>query len=244
VDAVTQVPPPANEPVLSYAPGSPERATLEERLKELAAADPVELPATIGDQTRMAGGPTFEVTMPSDHAHVLGRSAIATTADATAAIEAAQQARQDWATMSFDDRAAIFLRAADLLAGPWRATLNAATMLGQGKTVQQAEIDAACELIDFWRFNVAFAREVLANQPISSPGVWNRTDYRPLDGFVYAITIVQLVLFAAFGLNQALQYRQVARWRSYLFGEAAYVVLSLAAKSLLAWLVYANVLRT
>ncbi|HLL63623.1 MAG TPA: L-glutamate gamma-semialdehyde dehydrogenase [Propionibacteriaceae bacterium] len=197
MDAVTQVPPPANEPVLSYAPGSPERATLEERLKELAAADPVELPATIGDQTRMAGGPTFEVTMPSDHAHVLGRSAIATTADATAAIEAAQQARQDWATMSFDDRAAIFLRAADLLAGPWRATLNAATMLGQGKTVQQAEIDAACELIDFWRFNVAFAREVLANQPISSPGVWNRTDYRPLDGFVYAITPFNFTAIAA-----------------------------------------------
>ena len=197
MDAVTQVPPPANEPVLSYAPGSPERATLEERLKELAAADPVELPATIGDQTRMAGGPTFEVTMPSDHAHVLGRSAIATTADATAAIEAAQQARQDWATMSFDDRAAIFLRAADLLAGPWRATLNAATMLGQGKTVQQAEIDAACELIDFGRFNVAFAREVLANQPISSPGVWNRTDYRPLDGFVYAITPFNFTAIAA-----------------------------------------------
>ena len=126
--------------------------------------------------------------MPSDHRHVLGRANAATEADATAAIEAAQAAAPDWAAISFDDRAAIFLRAADLLAGPWRATLNAATMLGQGKTVQQAEIDAACELIDFWRFNVAFAREILANQPISSPGVWNRTDYRPLDGFVYAIT--------------------------------------------------------
>jgi 1-pyrroline-5-carboxylate dehydrogenase len=188
VDAVTQVPPPANEPVLGYAPGSAERATLEERLKELAAADPIELPATIGDQTRMAGGPSFDVTMPSDHAHVLGRANAATAADARAAIEAAQAARRDWATMSFDDRASIFLRAADLLAGPWRATLNAATMLGQGKTVQQAEIDSACELIDFWRFNVAFAREILANQPISVAGVWNRTDYRPLDGFVYAIT--------------------------------------------------------
>jgi 1-pyrroline-5-carboxylate dehydrogenase len=197
VDAVTQVPPPVNEPVLSYAPGSAERATLEERLKALAAADPIELPATIGGQTRMAGGPVFDVTMPSDHAHVLGRSAAATTADATEAIEAAQAARQDWATLSFDDRAAIFLRAADLLAGPWRATLNAATMLGQGKTVQQAEIDAACELIDFWRFNVAFAREMLANQPISSPGVWNRTDYRPLDGFVYAITPFNFTAIAA-----------------------------------------------
>jgi 1-pyrroline-5-carboxylate dehydrogenase len=188
VDAVTQVPVPANEPVLGYAPGSSERATLEERLKELAAAEPVELTATIGGEARMAGGPAFDVTMPSDHAHVLGRANSATEADAAAAIEAAQQAAPDWAALSFDDRAAIFLRAADLLAGPWRATLNAATMLGQGKTVQQAEIDAACELIDFWRFNVGFAREILANQPISTRGVWNRTDYRPLDGFVYAIT--------------------------------------------------------
>jgi 1-pyrroline-5-carboxylate dehydrogenase len=188
VDAVTQVPRPTNEPVLSYAPGSPERAALEERLKELATAEPIELTATIGEQTRMAGGPAFEVTMPSDHGHVLGRANAATEADASAAIEAAQAAAPVWAALSFDDRAAVFLRAADLLAGPWRATLNAATMLGQAKTVQQAEIDSACELIDFWRFNVAFARQILADQPISSPGVWNRTDYRPLDGFVYAIT--------------------------------------------------------
>jgi len=188
VDAVTQVPTPANEPVLSYAPGSAERATLEERLKELATAEPIELTATIGGQTRMAGGPAFDVTMPSDHAHVLGRANAATEEDASAAIEAAMQAAPEWAAMGFDDRAAIFLRAADLLAGPWRTTLNAATMLGQAKTVQQAEIDAACELIDFWRFNVSFARDILANQPISSRGVWNRTDYRPLDGFVYAIT--------------------------------------------------------
>src|SRR5918992_513674 len=188
MDAITQVPRPANEPVLSYAPGSAERATLEERLKEMSAADPIELTATIGGRSRMAGGPGVGVTMPSHPAHVLGRAAAATEADAAAAIEAAQQAAPEWAAMSFDDRAAIFLRAAELLAGPWRPTLNAATMLGQGKTVQQAEIDAACELIDFWRFNVAFAREILANQPISAPGVWNRTDYRPLDGFVYAIT--------------------------------------------------------
>jgi 1-pyrroline-5-carboxylate dehydrogenase len=188
VDAVTQVPIPANEPVLGYAPGSAERATIEQRLKEMAAAEPIELTATIGGKELMAGGPAFDVTMPSDHAHVLGRANSATEADAAAAIEAAQQAAPDWAAMSFDDRAAIFLRAADLLAGPWRATLNAATMLGQGKTVQQAEIDAACELIDFWRFNVGFAREILANQPTSTSGTWNRTDYRPLDGFVYAIT--------------------------------------------------------
>ena len=127
--------------------------------------------------------------MPSDHAHVLGRAAPRHARPTPqAAIDAAMAAAPDWAALSFDDRAAVFLRAADLLAGPWRDTLNAATMLGQAKTVQQAEIDAACELIDFWRFNVAFARQILADQPISSPGVWNRTDYRPLDGFVYAIT--------------------------------------------------------
>jgi 1-pyrroline-5-carboxylate dehydrogenase len=138
--------------------------------------------------------------MPSEHAHVLGTAHHATAADTTAAIAAATAAAPGWAAMDFDDRAAIFLRAADLLAGPHRDTLNAATMLGQGKTVQQAEIDAACELIDFLRFNVAFARQILADQPISSPGVWNRTDYRPLDGFVYAISPFN---FTAIGGNLA-----------------------------------------
>ena len=126
--------------------------------------------------------------MPSDHRQVLGVAHASTQADAAEAIESATEAAHDWASLDFDDRAAVFLRAADLLAGPWRDTLNGATMLGQAKTVQQAEIDSACELIDFWRFNVSFARQILADQPISSPGVWNRTDYRPLDGFVYAIT--------------------------------------------------------
>jgi 1-pyrroline-5-carboxylate dehydrogenase len=188
MDAITEVPAPRNEPVLSYAPGSAERGAIEAKLKELTGEDPVELTATIGGTCRMPGGEPFTVTMPSDHSHVLGHSAHATEVDATAAIEAAAAAAPDWAALSFDDRASVFLRAADLLAGPWRQTLNAATMLGQGKTVQQAEIDAACELIDFWRFNVSFARQILADQPISSPGVWNRMDYRPLDGFVYAIT--------------------------------------------------------
>ena len=188
VDAVTDVPRPINEKVLSYAPGSPERSSLEARLTELAEAEPVELTATIGGRRRPAGGEPFEVTMPSDHQHVLGRSANADKKDAAEAIEAAAAAAPEWAAMDFDDRAAIFLRAADLLSGPWRDTLNAATMLGQGKTVQQAEIDAACELIDFLRFNVSFARELHAQQPISSAGVWNRVDYRPLEGFVYAIT--------------------------------------------------------
>lgn len=187
VDAITSVPTPVNEPVRTYAPGSPERASVEDRVAELAA-DQIELTAAIGTERRLGAGAAFDVTMPSDHQHVLGHSAGASADDARAAIAASQGAAHDWAALSFDDRAAVFLRAADLLAGPWRDTVNAATMLGQGKTIQQAEIDAACELIDFLRFNVGFGRELLANQPISSPGVWNRTDYRPLEGFVYAIT--------------------------------------------------------
>jgi len=188
VDAIIQVPTPANEPVLSYAPGSAERAALESTLKQLAEAEPMELPATVGAGSRLAGGAAFNVTMPSDHRHILGHSAAATRKDTQDAINAAMAAALEWAGLSFEDRAAVFLRAADLLAGPWRDTLNAATMLGQGKTIQQAEIDAACELIDFWRFNVAFGSQILAEQPISSPGMWNRADYRPLEGFVYAVT--------------------------------------------------------
>jgi 1-pyrroline-5-carboxylate dehydrogenase len=188
VDAVTSVPLPRNESVRSYTPESTERASLEATLAEMAAADPIELTATIGGKSRPGSGASFDVTMPSDHGHVLGHAGSATEADAAEAVEAAQAAAPEWAQLSFDDRAAIFLRAAELLSGPWRDRLNVATMLGQGKTVQQAEIDAACELIDFWRFNVAFARKILEDQPTSGPGVWNRTDYRPLDGFVYAIT--------------------------------------------------------
>ena len=188
MDAISNVPVPVNEAVLSYAPGSAERAAVTAELQRLVDAGPVELTAAIGGVRRMAGGAPFEVRMPSDHQQVLGHSRAATADDATAAIAAATAAAPDWAGLGFDDRAAVFLKAADLLAGPWRQRLNAATMLGQGKTVQQAEIDSACELADFWRFNVAFARELMTHQPISSPGVWNRTDYRPLDGFVYAIT--------------------------------------------------------
>src|SRR5206468_9998002 len=130
----------------------------------------------------------FDVVQPHRHAAVLGRSANTTRADAEDAIRSAKQAASSWQALSFDDRAAVFLKAADLLAGPWRQTLNAATMLGQSKTCYQAEIDSACELIDFWRFNVHFGRQILAEQPESSPGVWNRVDHRPLEGFVYAIT--------------------------------------------------------
>jgi 1-pyrroline-5-carboxylate dehydrogenase len=188
VDAVADVPVPVNEAVLGYGPGSKERAGIEAALERMASEDPIELTATIDGVSKPASGESFEVTMPSEHSHILGHAANATRADATDAITAALAAAPGWAELSFEQRAAVFLRAADLLAGPWRDTLNAATMLGQGKTVQQAEIDAVCELIDFWRFNVAFARRIFEDQPISSPGVWNRTDYRPLEGFVYAIT--------------------------------------------------------
>ena len=185
---MAHVPVPVNETVLGYGPGSKERAGIELELDRMAGEDPVELTATIDGVSKPASGDPFDVTMPSDHSHVLGHAANATRADATEAIDAALAAAPGWADLGFEQRATVFLRAADLLAGPWRDTLNASTMLGQGKTVQQAEIDAACELIDFWRFNVAFARRIVEDQPISSPGVWNRADYRPLEGFVYAIT--------------------------------------------------------
>jgi 1-pyrroline-5-carboxylate dehydrogenase len=187
MDAVTRVPAPHNEPVLTYAPGSPERAALQARLPELADQG-LELTSTIGGRRRMASGEKFEVVQPHRHSAVLGTSAHATHADAEDAVRCAKDAAPGWAELSFDDRAAVFLKAADLLAGPWRQTLNAATMLGQSKTAYQAEIDAACELIDFWRYNVHFARGILAEQPESSAGVWNRIDHRPLEGFVYAVT--------------------------------------------------------
>ncbi|MFI9330768.1 L-glutamate gamma-semialdehyde dehydrogenase [Kitasatospora sp. NPDC052868] len=187
MDAVTQVPDPGNEPVHDYAPGSPERARLVRRLDELAA-EQIPLPMTIAGEQRFGGGERIDVVQPHHHAARLGVLGNATREDARLAVDAALAAGREWRALSFDDRAAVFLRAADLLAGPWRETLNAATMLGQSKTAQQAEIDSACELIDFWRWNVHFARQILAEQPVSSPGVWNRTDHRPLEGFVYAVT--------------------------------------------------------
>ncbi len=188
VDAATRVPPPINEPVLDYAPGTAERLALETTLKDLAG-DRIDLPMTIGGRQVMGGGRRLNVVQPHAHRSVLGTMQAATQQDARAAVDAAKAAAPGWRALSFDDRAAVFLKAAELLAGPWRQVLNAATMLGQSKTAQQAEIDSACELIDFWRFNVHFAAEVLAEQPVAhARGVWNRTDHRPLEGFVYAIT--------------------------------------------------------
>ena len=188
MDAVTMVPEPFNEPVRDYAPGSAERAELEVALVDLAS-HPVDLPHVIGGAPITGGGKAVDVVQPHAHAEVLGTLRNAQAKDAKAAIEAAGEAAPAWAAMDYDDRAAVLLRAADLLAGPWRAKLNAATMLGQSKTAYQAEIDAACELIDFWRFNAHFGRQILADQPIrNAPGTWNRTDQRPLEGFVYAVT--------------------------------------------------------
>jgi 1-pyrroline-5-carboxylate dehydrogenase len=187
MDAVTSPPPPRNEPVRSYAPASPEARDLAAALDELAGQQH-ELPMTIGGVARMGSGDPMDVVAPHQHAQVLGVLGQSTEQDAESAIRAALHAAPAWRDMPFDERAAVFLRAADLLSTTWRDRLNAATMLGQSKTVQQAEIDAACELADFLRFNVHFARQILEEQPQSAPQTWNRMDYRPLEGFVLAIT--------------------------------------------------------
>ncbi|MEO3884731.1 L-glutamate gamma-semialdehyde dehydrogenase [Nonomuraea sp. B5E05] len=187
MDAISNVPVPANERVYGYAPGSAERTTLEDRIKELAGSQ-IDLTMTIGGEQRLGGGAPIDVVQPHNHAHVLGRTNDATAQDVQDAVDSALRAAPAWQALPFDERAAIFLKAADLLAGPWRATINGATILGQSKSVHQAEIDAACELIDFLRFNVSYARQLYAQQPNSSPGVWNRMEYRPLEGFVLAIT--------------------------------------------------------
>ena len=187
MDAITHVPAPYNEPIGTFAPGTPERAGLEQGLKDLVATQH-ELPNVIGGKKVMASGEKIEVRSPHEHSRVLGVTANSTQADATHAIAAAKAAAPMWRDLPFDERAAVILRAADLLSGPWRNKVLAATVWGQSKTAYQAEIDSTCELIDFWRFNVHFARQILEEQPVSSPGVWNRTDHRPLEGFVYAIT--------------------------------------------------------
>ena len=185
-NAIFNAPDITNEQVKSYAPGSPERATLQARLQELKSKE-VQIPAFIGGE-EVYTATTEDVRPPHETAHKLGVVHTVGGDETRLAIDAALAARHDWARMHWTDRAAIFLKAADLLAGPWRDTLNGATMLGQSKNAYQAEIDSACELIDFLRYNVKFMEMIYAQQPSSSPGIWNRVQYRPLEGFVFAIT--------------------------------------------------------
>ena len=181
-----RTPAPRNEPVLNYAPGSPERAALKAALARMSG-ETIDIPVVIGGQ-EFRTGRTIDVVSPHEHRRILAKAHLADPALIAKAIDSATAAQRDWAAMPFADRAAVFLKAADLLAGPWRQVINAATMLGQSKTAYQAEIDSACELIDFLRFNVHFAERLYEEQPISSPGIWNRMDHRPLEGFIYAIT--------------------------------------------------------
>ncbi|HEX2224860.1 MAG TPA: L-glutamate gamma-semialdehyde dehydrogenase [Thermoanaerobaculia bacterium] len=177
---------PVNEPVRSYAPGSPEKKSLKKRLDEMLG-EKIEIPIIVGGR-EIRTGDLANAVCPHDHGHVLAQFHQAGAAEVTLAAEAARDAWKDWSETKWEDRAAILLRAAELLAGPWRATLNAATMLNQSKTVFQAEIDAACEMIDFWRFNPYFMRQLYTDQPWSSPGVWNRVEYRALEGFIFAVS--------------------------------------------------------
>lgn len=185
-NAIYQVPVAINEPVLNYAPGSPERKSLKLALEQMRA-EVIDVPMYIGGKaihTEKKG----DLRPPHDHQHLLGRYSIGDAGHVNMAIDAALAARSEWAAMEWEQRSSIFLKAADLLAGPYRAKINAATMLGQSKNVYQAEIDAACEMIDFLRFNVQYAHEIYRQQPISSKGVYNRVEHRPLEGFIFALT--------------------------------------------------------
>ncbi|MSR47654.1 MAG: L-glutamate gamma-semialdehyde dehydrogenase [Planctomycetes bacterium] len=179
-------PTPVNEPIKSYAPNSPERAQLKAKLEELRG-QVIEIPLVIGGK-EVRTGKTAKCVEPHDHGHVLANYHVGGPAEIEQAIVAANTAWKSWSELPFEARASVFLKAAELLAGPWRATLNAATMLGQSKTAFQAEIDAACELIDFWRWNAHYLAQISREQPVSGPQMWNRLEYRPLEGFVVAIT--------------------------------------------------------
>ncbi len=196
MNSSSNIPAPRNEPILSYAPGSPERTGLKAELKRLGGMV-TEIPVIVNG-LEFRSPKTVKVVSPHRHSHHLADTHQADARAISAAIAAAKRAQREWASWKFEDRAAVLLKAADLLAGPWRHTLNAATMLGQSKTVFQAEIDSACEIIDFFRFNAHFAERIYSEQPSSSPGMWNRMEHRPLEGFVYAVTPFN---FTAIGAN-------------------------------------------
>ncbi|HEY3921466.1 MAG TPA: L-glutamate gamma-semialdehyde dehydrogenase [Gaiellaceae bacterium] len=208
---IFEVPEARNEPVHDYLAGSPERASLQLRLERMRG-EQIEIPLVIGGKDVKAGR-TKPAVMPHDKEHVLAEVHQATVEHVQQAIDAAAKAWKDWSRWPWEDRAAVFLRAAELLAGPWRDTLNAATMLGQSKTAHQAEIDAACELTDFLRFNVEYMTRIYSEQPKSSPGVWNRLEYRPLEGFVFAVTPFNFTAIAGNLPSSAALMGNVALWK-------------------------------
>src|SRR5436189_2393168 len=192
---IRRVPTPINEPNKTYAPGSPEKAALKARLASMAA-EKIDIPIIIGGR-EIRTGKLEKSVMPHDHGHVLAEYHLAGPEHIGQAIEAAAVARREWSAWPWEDRAAVLLRAAELLATSWRPTINAATMLGQSKTVFQAEIDAASESIDFWRFNAHFAQQLYTEQPLSTSAAWNMSEYRPLEGFVFAVTPFNFTSIAA-----------------------------------------------
>ena len=185
-NSVFQVPYPSNEPILTYAPGSPEKEAVLATYAKMYA-ETIEVPMRIGNKD-ISTGDTGTMSPPHDHKHILGTYHRASKSDIENSIQTAIEAKKAWSQVPWESRAAIFLKAAELVAGPYRSRINAATMLAQSKTIHQAEIDAACEYIDFLRFNVAFMQEIYENQPENDPGIWNRVSYRPLEGFVYAVS--------------------------------------------------------
>ncbi|MGD8287244.1 MAG: L-glutamate gamma-semialdehyde dehydrogenase [Gemmatimonadota bacterium] len=217
---------PQNEPILSYAPGTPERASLKAELTA-QAGQVVEVPLVIAGE-ELRPGRTTDVVMPHAHGHVIAKVHSAGSAEVARAVEAALEARREWAQWRWEDRAAVFMRAADLLAGPWRQKLNAATMLGQGKTVFQAEIDSACELIDFYRFGAFLAGRIHAMQPTSDRGMWNRSDYRALEGFVYAVSPFNFTAIAGNLVGSPALMGNTAVWKpSHTAALSGYYVMKL-----------------
>ncbi len=210
-NAYFKVPEPYNEPIMSYGPGSPEKLELKTKIAELKSQQ-LDIPLIVGGKEIRTGN-TAELRVPHDHSVKLGVYHKAGTDEVKMAINASLEAAKEWAAMPWEHRVAIFLKAADLLAGPWRSTLNAATMLGQSKTVHQAEIDSACELIDFWRFNPYYMSELMAEQPESDFGIWNRVEYRPLEGFVFCVTPFNFTSIAGNLPSAPAMVGNVALWK-------------------------------